>query len=176
MFRKTLWIIFAGLLVSGIPLRAQDTTATPASGTDKAAPNRFWQATLTGGNYMVALDKITSVSRHKYLLDGTLIVDEVTVDTVGQALARFYFVSPVTDAAPKNVAADLAERGRELLDKSAQHVGVDVQNMVVKKYPETSHAKSIEYRILTEPELTGLYNSIHGAWESGKGRQFSAEK
>ena len=42
---------------------------------------------------MVALDRIASVSRHKYVLDGALIIDEVTVDTVGQASARFYFIS-----------------------------------------------------------------------------------
>jgi len=172
MFQKTQIAMLATLFVCMVSLQGQE----PGKPKDESVPNRFWQATLAGGNYMVALDKITSVSRHKYLLDGTLIVDEVTVDTLGQALARFYFVSPITDAAPGNVVADIAERGRELLDKSAQHAGVDVQNMVVKKYPETSHAKSIEYRILTESELTGLYNSVHGAWESGKGRQYSAAK
>ncbi len=175
MSPKTLWIIVASLLVGGIPLKAQDTPTTPAASTEKNA-NRFWQATLAGGNYMVALDKITSVSRHKYILDGTLIVDEVTVDTVGQSLARFYFVTPVSEAAPANIAADVIDHGRELLDKAADHVGVNVQNMVVKKYPDTSHAKSIEYRILTAPELTALYNSVHNAWESGKGRQYNGAK
>jgi hypothetical protein len=175
MYPKTLWMIVASLLVGGISLKAQDSPTTPAANTEKNT-NRFWQATLAGGNYLVALDKITSVSRHKYILDGTLIVDEVTVDTVGQSLARFYFVTPVSAAAPSNTVADAVELGRELLDKAADHVGVNVQNMVVKKYPETSHAKSIEYRILTEAELTALFNSVHGAWESGKGRQFNGAK
>ena len=44
--------------------------------------------------------------------------------------------------------------------------------MVVKKHPETSHAKSIEYRILSESELTALFTSISNDWALGWGRQF----
>ena len=32
---------------------------------------------------MVGLDRIASVSRHKYVLDGALIIDEVTVEQTG---------------------------------------------------------------------------------------------
>lgn len=124
---------------------------------------------------MVALDRIVSVSRHKYLLDGALIVDEVTVDTVGQALTRFYFISPITDAAPGNSVSGLANRGRELVEKAADRAGTSAQNMVVKKYPDTTHAKSIEYRVLSEAELTTLYGSVRTAWESGRGRQFTGK-
>ena len=176
--------MFTGLLACSVQLKAQDasgTTGAADGGTDKPkagdspGPGRFWQATLGGGHFMVALDRIASVSRHKYLLDGALIVDEVTVDTVGQALARFYFITPVTDAAPGNTVTALANRGRELIDKAAERVGTDVQNMVIKKYPDTSHAKSIEYRMLSEPELTALYASVSNAWETGRGRKFSAK-
>lgn len=177
MFKKLPLILLAGLLA--IAPTAQSQTAKEESEASKATetngPARFWQATLPGGNFMVALDRIASVSRAKFLLDGAFIVDEVTVDTVGQALARFYFITPVTDAAPGNTVSDLTNRGRELLDKVADRVGTDVQNMVVKKYPETTHAKSIEYRVLTEADLTALYKSVKDAWESGRGRQFTSK-
>lgn len=143
---------------------------------DSAGPHRFWQASVGGGHFMVALNRIVSVSRHQYVLDGTLIVDEVTVDTEGEALTRFYFISPITDALPGNAAAALASRGRELVDKAAQRAGTSVQDMVVKKYPDTTHARSIEYRVSSGQELTSLYSSIRSAWESGRGRQFSAAK
>lgn len=183
MFRKTLLVMFTGLLACPVQLRAQDAPAPPAADgdTDKPkagdspGPGRFWQATLGGGHFMVALDRIVSVSRHKYLLDGALIVDEVTVDTVGQALARFYHIAPVTDAAPGNAVAGLADRARELAEKAGERTGVNVQNMVIKKYPDTSHAKSIEYRVLTEAELTALYASVRNAWETGRGRQFGGK-
>ncbi len=176
MFRKTLLLSLTGFLMCSVQLSAQDDVTPPAEKMgDSPGPNRFWQATLNGGHYMVALDRISSVSRHKYLLDGAVIVDEVTVDALGQALARFYFISPVTDAMAGNAATQLAERGRELLDKATQRAGTDVQNMVIKKYPETSHARTIEYRILSAADLTALHASVRSAWESGRGRQFSAK-
>jgi hypothetical protein len=182
MFRKTLLIVLAGCLACTVPSRAQNEPA-PAEGgtTDKGkttetpGPNRFWQATLGGGHFMVALERIASVSRHKYVLDGAVIVDEVTVDTVGQALARFYFITPITDAAPGNTVSGIAARGQELLDKAAERVGTEVHEMVVKKYPVTSHAKSIEYRLLAEKDLNALYASVTNAWETGRGRKFSAK-
>lgn len=178
MFRKPLLLLLAGLLACWIPVCAQDETDPPAEkpkAGDTLGPPRFWQASLKGGHFMVALDRIVSVSRHKYLLDGALIVDEVTVDTVGQALARFYFISPITDAAPGNTVSGLANRGRELVDKAADRAGTSAQDMVVKKYPDTTHAKAVEYRMLSEAELTSLYKSVRTAWEDGKGRQFTAK-
>ena len=135
MFRKPLLLLLAGLLTCTIPAVAQDTPgATDPTNKpgDSAGPSRFWQASLSGGHFMVALDRIASVSRHKYVLDGSLIIDEVTVDTVGQALARFYYITPITDAAPGNSVAGIVDRGRELVDKAAERVGTDVQDMVVK--------------------------------------------
>ncbi len=182
MFRKTLLLALAGLLGGMISVEAQPeppaadgtTPEKPKMG-ESPGPLGFWQATLSGGHYMVALSRITSVSRHKYVLDGTLIVDEVTVDTDGQALARFYFIVPITDAAPGNAVTGLANRSRELLDQGAEKVGAGVQNMVMKKYPDTTHAKSLEYRVLSEAELTALYGSLRNAWETGRGRQFAAK-
>lgn len=175
--------MLACLLVSPAPLCAQtevvpgeEVPAGQPKPGDSAGPHRFWQANVGGGHFMVALNRIVSVSRHKYVLDGAVIVDEVTVDTEGEALTRFYFISPITDAAPGNATAALASRGRELVDKAAQRAGTNVQDMVVKKYPDTTHARTIEYRLASEQELTSLYSSVRSAWESGRGRQFSTAK
>ena len=178
MFRKTLILLLTGLIASSVQLNAQEppNTDKPADQAgDSPGPNRFWQATLTGGHYMVALDRITAVSRHTYLLDGALIVNEVTVDAQGQALARFYFISPITDTAPGDTVGEIAKHGRDLVEKVADRIGIDAQNMVIKKYPETSHARTIEFRILSEKELNSLYSSVCNAWESGRGRHFKAK-
>lgn len=182
MFKKALLIVCAGFLTLSVPCLAQDEIPVPETGTaekpkagDSAGPARFWQAKLSGGHFMVALDKIASVSRHKYVLDGAVIVDEVTVDTVGQALTRFYFITPITNAAGSNTASSIAARGQELLDKAAERVGTEAHEMVVKKYGISSHAKSIEYRLLAEKDLDALYASLRNAWESGRGRQFSVK-
>jgi len=137
----------------------------------------FWQATLPGGNFVVQVNKITSVSRHRYLLDGALVVDEVTVDTTGQSLARFYFITPVGGAGGTigDTANAALERGKGLLDAAGQKAGMDLDNMVIKKYPETTHARTIEYRIPTETQLTSLFNSAKQAWQTGQGGQFTVQ-
>ncbi len=184
--KKILLLTFTAFLGLSATLPAQNQPQPDPKATDtkeedgkksgeSPGPNRFWQASVNGGNYMVALDRIVSVSRQKYLLDGAVVVDEVTVDTVGQALARFYFLSPVTDEAPGNTVSGIANRGKELVEKAGQRAGANIQNMVVKKYPETTHAKELEYRVLTLAQLSSLYSSVNSAWESGRGRKFSAE-
>lgn len=185
MLKKTLFLALSTILAcvaqlpaqnaTGTDTTAADGTTTPPKTNDTQVPNHFWQATLPGGHYMVSLDRITAVSRAKYVLDGAVIVDEVTVDTVGQALARFYFISPITDATSNTTLSGLAAHGRELIDKVAAHTGTEVQNMVVKKYPETTHAKCIEYRILSEEDLGALLGSVTTAWQTGKGRQFTSK-
>lgn len=186
MFKKPLLALFCVFSATTAALHAQADPAADATGTtgkttntnpsktgDSVGPNRFWQATLAGGHYMVALDRIVSVSRHKYVLDGAVIVDEVNVDTTGQALVRFYFISPITDGVKSNAITQLADRGKELLDNAAQRGGTEIQNMVVKKYPETTHAKIVEYRLMSESDLSSLYGSVSNAWETGKGRKFA---
>ena len=183
MCKKSYLVLAAVLLVSPLQLHAQN--AAPAANNnnkinDTEQPNRFWQANVGGGHYMVALGTITAVSRHKYLLDGAIVVDEVTVDTTGQALARFYFLSPVSDKLTGNglgnTAARIVDRGREIVDNRADDAGTDVHTMVVKKFPETTHAHCIEYRLLSAEELSGLFNSVRTAWETGHGRSFSIKK
>lgn len=178
MQKKTTLLSIAIPLLVAITLPCSAQEPDPAEGGKKPiedvdGPNRFWQATLPGGHYMVALDRISSISRHQYVLDGALIVDEVTVDSLGQALARFYFISPVTSTTTGNSVAGIVERGTELLDQAAARAGTDVHNMVVKKYPDTTHARTVEYRLLSKEQLTSLYQSLQNSWQSGKGRRFS---
>ncbi|WAC20164.1 hypothetical protein OVA24_02070 [Luteolibacter sp. SL250] len=135
----------------------------------------FWQVRLAGGEYAVSTERITSVSRHSYVLDGTLLVDEVTIDTTGQALARFYFLSPIgANNSVGGTAGAVMERGKGILDAAGQRTGVETDNMVIKKYPDTTHAKTIEYRLTTQAELTNLFNSAKQAWQSGQGGQYTA--
>lgn len=173
----------ACLLVATSSVTAQNApaAAAPAAGTTQKTPDResegnrrFWQANLPGGHYMVALDHVTAISRHSYAIpEAALIVDEVTIDTNGQGLARFYFSRPITEGVNNNAASNLTARAKELLDYGGQRAGTDLHKMVIKKYPETTHARSIEYRLLAAEELGALYGSIRSAWETGRGRIFT---
>jgi hypothetical protein len=109
------------------------------------------------------------------VLDAAVIVDEVTVDTEGQSLARFYFITPVTTAGPESGTAKLAERALEIANKSATDKGSSAQDMVQKKYPLTTHSKTIEYRVMSEAQLTALYQSVKTAWQTGDGRVYKGQ-
>ena len=150
-----------------------DANQNNSAQSDKEGLPSFWEAKLGGGDFVVALDRITSVSRHTYVLDGAVIVDEVTIDTEGQALARFYHLKPVTSGVPGAAASQVAEKVIGLVDSAARTAGSDLQNMVVKKYPLTTHSKTIEYRLLSESQLNMLFQSAKTAWQTGKGRVFT---
>ncbi len=150
------------------------TTTSPDGKTAETdGPRRFWQASVPGGDYMVAIDRISSISKQTYLLDAAVVVHEVTIDTTGQALARFYYIEP--PSSPATGANQIIERGRQVVDQIGKRTGNDAGTMVVKKYPETTHAKCVEYRLLDEAELSALYKSLKDTWETGRGRKFTVK-
>jgi len=145
------------LLVLTSPLMAQDSDdeSSTESTTEESGSRRFWQANLPGGSYVVALSAISSVSKHTYVIDGSLRVTEVVVDTTGNSLARFYYIIPVSDDADSNVAGRITERGRDILETT------------------TTHAKTVEFRISDEGDLDKLLGSVRKAWMNGNGKKFT---
>lgn len=162
---------------------AQDTTnpaATPTSKEDlpyqdDLDENGFWQGALPGGSYLVALNKITSISKHEYLLDGNLIITEVTIDTLGDTTLRVYQITPAAQQGSLATPSKVVERGRDLLDRVGQRTGADLESMVHKQYPTTTHSKTIEFRVKDLGTLSALHGSATKAWTTGKGRKFSVK-
>jgi hypothetical protein len=143
--------------------------------TDTNNPHKaFWNASLPGGSYLVALSKIVSVSKHEYLLDGNLLITEVVIDTVGDSTVRIYQITPAALASNLQGAKQVVERGKDLLDRAGQRTGTDPNNMVHKTYPITTHSKIIEFRVDDIEVLNALHGSVQSAWVSGKGRRFVA--
>ena len=166
-------------LATTSPLMAQNKQPTNTqANTNKdqtvetVGPRRFWQASLPGGSYTVALDRISSVSKHTYIIDGALRVTEVVIDTTGNSLARFYYIIPVSEDSNSNVGGGLTKRAKELIDKAGERTGVNGNTIVAKQYPTTTHAKTVEFRISDEGYLDKLYGSVRKAWINGKGVKF----
>lgn len=146
--------------------------------TDVEVPEGFWTATFGTGQYMVALGHICSVAKQSYILDNNLLIREVTVDTNGSALARFYYIEPVVNGANSSGATFVKERAKEVAEDATNRAGSNTGGMnqdtlVIKQYPTTSHAKTIEYRVASAQELDALYGSVIKAWKLGRGRSFS---
>ncbi len=195
MKKTALLYLFASLFLA-VPLTAQivddvagdvEGTNTDSDDTDDSeddekskaeesdAHRRFWQASVPGGHYMVAIDRIASISMHQYVLDAQLLVTEMVIDTNGRGLARFYYVTSVAEESGSASAARIVGKGRELLDRAGQRAGSNALDLAQKNYPTTSHAGMIEYRMLDLRDLNALYKSLQNAWETGKGRKITVK-
>ena len=176
--KKSLAILAFASLLPVLPATAQNANQDPAAENqtkESNGPHRFWQASLPGGHYMVAIDRIASISMHQYVLDAQLLVDEVVIDTNGRGLARFYYVSSVAESSGSGTASRIAAKGRELVERAGQRSGSNIHELAQKNYPTTSHAGMVEYRILNRADLDALYQSLKNAWESGKGRKLTVQ-
>ena len=175
---KTILLTAIVTTILNISAGAQ-TTGTGSKDSARAAstdsiPTRFWKASLPGGEYMVALDRISSVAKHTYVVDGAARVYEVTVADSSSAIARFYYIEPVTDKSPLNVGQVVLDRVRGAAKEATNRVGAgDVWDQVVKNYPQTTHARTMEYRFTVRSNIDSLYSSITRAWERKKGEQFT---
>jgi len=163
-------ILYASIVAAALIL-----PATLQAQTDNAEGSQlYWEAKLPGGSYVVELSAISAVSQHTYVIDGGLKVTEVIVDTSGNSLARFYYIIPITNDSGANTLSGLTERSNELLDTAGERVtGAKPSNLVAKQYPTTTHAKTVEFRISKEEDLTRLLNSVQNSWMNNKGRKFT---
>jgi hypothetical protein len=152
------------LLATLLPalLHAQDATPTPAP-----APSRLpiWECDLPGGKYIVAVHSIVSVSQHEYLVDGARVV-EVNVDTTGNMAVRFYYLEPMTTNLP--IGQGVVNTVRDAVQNAAGEVATDKPwEKVIKTYPTTTHAHTIEYRLDNEDDTAKIVNSASKALRQG---------
>lgn len=167
-------LLAAGAMLTFAPVAAlAQESPSPGGIREFSGPRRFWQAELPGGEYSVALDRIASVGKHSYVVDGNLSVTEVTIDTIGNVTARFYYTTPFTPDSPAATGQVLADRARNTLNVLGDRTGASqAENLVIKNYPTTTHARTIEFNIPNLNDLNDLYESINGAFTSGRGGRF----
>ncbi len=148
------------------------TPTTPAAPTDTDSNPRFWQANFTnGGPYMVKLERISSVSKHQYISDGVAKVTEVTIGTDSEVVARFYFLEPVGKDTPIAAGAVLMNRAQDLTQQAAARVSPSAaQLQVVKNYPSSTHAHTVEFVVQSADALESLYGSLVGSVAAGRGK------
>jgi hypothetical protein len=156
--------LFIGLMFS-TPAPAQEQTGNSEDDGLKG----FWECITPTGRFAVRLDHIASVSQHQYLIDGGARVYEVTVDTTGPMTARFYFIEPITDGSPLSLGKATIDRLREVAGEAGSRVGIDTERDVTKHYPDTTHAKTAEYRLQVKENLDRIYEHVHRVWAQERG-------
>jgi hypothetical protein len=156
----------------GMPLAsvaAQEASPTPSDQLRRG----IWRAELPGGEYIVRLSAITSVSLHEYVVDGAARVAEVNIATSSSELARFYYIEPYPPKPPVPAGQKaLSAIENKAKEASARFESGDLRTKVVKSYPTTTHARTVEYRLSDRESLSKLFNSIEDAWLNGRAGSF----
>lgn len=156
------------LLAAALPFAALAQEETPAPS------GRVWTATVPGGSYTVAVSAILAVSKHEYIVDGTQRVTEVNVDTAGALAVRFYHIEPSLPKSP--VGQSLADKAIHLAGEAASRTGKDAGvKSVLKNYPATTHARTIEFRVASLEDLDRLLRSAERALVTGRGGRIEIE-
>ena len=154
----------------------QNQNNNGAQGTPTPTVLNMWICNLPGGSYAVPLRSMVSVSSQQYLVDGHTQVTEVDVDTTGCALARFYYLepnTPTTSGPLGGIGATTIDKAQQLLQQGAAASSQDVWQKVIKNYPTTTHAKTIEYRVQDKSTLTQIYTSAETALQMNQNTVFT---
>jgi len=129
----------------------------------------YWRCELPGGVYMVNLAMVTSVSTHEYVVDGAARVTEFTIGTSGAVVARFYYLEPMVPKSPVGFGQSIIDKVQEKVGEASERTGTEeVWKKVVKNYPLTTHAHTVEYRLDSVDQVTKLEKSIEDAWKNNK--------
>lgn len=132
----------------------------------------MWRAELPGGSYDVALASISSVSTHEYVVSRAVRVFELTIGTNSSVEARFYFVEPLKVKTPDGVGQGVVDNIQDKLQQGVQRATGETNepllNGVVKDYPTTTHAHTVEYRIASRDDVTKMFKSIELAWRTNQ--------
>ena len=170
---KTFLLSFLALAAAafGQTRRPDDTRAGAAT----QSVIKLFRAKLPGGTYEVAVGAIIAVASHEYLVDGVARVTEVNIDTAGSLLARFYYLEAVTPNTPLGVGTATIEQAQRMMREAADKTGQDVWKKVVKNYPTTTHARTVEYRVASMEQLNKLYESADTAFRLQKDTRVTIE-
>jgi len=149
----------------------------PMPGTPEFETITYWKAELPGGSFTIAHDSVSGVSSQEYVLDGTARVTEVNVITSGVMQPRFYYIEPLTPVAPVAAAQGAVDRTKSAIEEAASRLvpGDPIWAKVIKTYPTTTHAGTIEYRIETKQQIENLYKSLESSWIAGRSEVFRPE-
>jgi hypothetical protein len=164
--------IAACLCLTPLLAAGQDASqAAAAAPTPAATPIQaripMWRCELPGGIYEVAIRSIISVSTHEYVVDGVARVTELNIETPGDTEVRYYYLEPLTTTSPIGVGQSAFDKAQEAVTEAASRLSPDQEppwEKVVKNYPTTTHAHTVEYRVDSKDDLETLFNSVDQAF------------
>ena len=122
-----------------------------------------WECYMPTGAYMLNTVHIVSISTHEYVLNAAARVTELTIGTTSHVTARFYYLEPLisTDSGPTARVGVLLDKVQEKAGAVADRLGQEqIWKKVVKDYPTTTHAHTVEYRVDTKEHIDLIFQSV----------------
>lgn len=177
--------LFSLLLLSASLLQAQTSPGqTPTDPKDPSEqkgdePTRdgLWDGHFKGGNYTVRCNAIIALSKHEYVSDGVARVVEVNLTLNSAQVVRFYFLEPVkveTTSGTANAGTQALERAKGLVEQAVGRVAPGLTDpKVVKNYPTSTHAHTVEFVLKEEARLNAMFESLQRAFRTGQGRRWT---
>jgi hypothetical protein len=167
--------IFAALLLMPLAALGQASSPTPSP---TPGPTRvaLWRCDLPGGVYEVAIRNIISVSTHEYVVDAAARVTELNIDTGGNLEVRFYYIEPLVATTPDGIGQSVLDKAQSLANEAAGRLNPGDQppwEKVMKNYPTTTHAHTVEYRLDSLDDLQKLFNSADTAFRTNQNTQIT---
>lgn len=159
MVQRGVFLLAAALVGLGTSAAlCQEINPAPSS-----AGGSYWKAELPDGVFLVPHSAISSISRSSYLVDGSVRVTEVSIGTLGSVQGRFYHAEALQPTVPVGQSSlNLAQqRAREVQSR----LGLDEQaTKVLKNYPTTTHAHTVEFRLASLAEVESIYQSLEDSY------------
>ena len=177
---KTLILLFtAGFCLLNAAAQAQTTGPSQTKPVpEEMLQDGIWTGSLKGGRYMVKAGQIIAVSKHEYIADGVARVVEVNVMLNTNSHVRFYFLEPARLEGTGMIAAgqQAIDKARAAVQDAASKISPTLtEPKVVKGYPLSTHAHTIEYVIKEEARLNSLFSSLENAFRDPGKRHFWRE-
>ncbi len=160
-------------LVGTVHAQTSAPAAPAATTEDELTRDGLWDGRLKGGSYLVRSNQIVALSKHEYVADGTARVVEVNLTLNSNLTVRFYFLEPVRLEGGGVIGAgqQAIDRARALVQDAAGRVSPTLtEPKVVKSYPVSTHAHTVEFVLGSEDRLNSLHASLERSFRTGQGR------
>lgn len=162
------------LAVASAALAQSSAPATPASpNQEEVTRDGLWDGRLKGGTYLVRCNQILALSKHEYVADTAARVVEVNLTMNAHMSVRFYYLEPVRLEGGGLVGAgqQALDRARSMVQDAAARVSPTLtEAKVVKNYPVSTHAHTVEFVLQSEERLNALHQSLERSFRTGQGR------
>lgn len=173
MMKNLLLCIAALWITCSLPAQTSSPGMKGNPNEEEVTRDGLWDGRFNGGTYLVRCNQIIALSKHEYVADAAARVVEINLTMNSNMTVRFYYLEPVRIEGGGALGAgqQALDRARAMVQDAASRVSPTiVEPKVVKNYPTSTHASTVEFVLASEDRLNSLHASLERSFRSGQGR------